>query len=166
MTGAGRGLPAQSDLPARPDLPWVCAGAGWRSMKKRFEKAVIDDITIATEFLEAALESLGCPMKTILQMDTVLDELFCNVVKYAYPAGPGPLELSIEAGAEPGSFVLTMQDEGTPFNPLERREPDTTLSAEERPIGGLGIHIVRKLTDDVSYGYIDGKNTLRILKRY
>ena len=136
-------------------------------MKKRFEKAVVSDIPAATEFLEEALEALGCPQKTVFQMDTVLDEIFCNVVQYAYPEGqPGPVELTAEAGEDGRTFVLTIEDAGRPFNPLKQKAPDITASAEERTPGGLGIYIVRKLTDEVAYAYKDGKNILRITKRY
>lgn len=94
----------------------------------------------------------------------VLDEVTSNVVNYAYGGG-SDRPIVVEARAEAGQLQVEVIDEGPPFNPLERSTPDTDQPLSERPIGGLGIHIVRELMDEVDYRRADGRNRLRFAKR-
>lgn len=93
----------------------------------------------------------------------VLEELVVNVVNYAYgEGGDGPLDITVENRDD--AIVITLTDQGVPFNPLEQEAPDTDLPPEERPIGGLGIFLVREMMDNVSYRYEDGHNILTVGK--
>ena len=128
------------------------------------EHAVIGDVTPATAFLEEELEKLGCPMKTIIQCNVALDEIFSNIVNYGYPKGPGPVTIKLIERLNPHRVYIRFEDQGIPYNPLTNEDPDVTLSAEERGVGGLGIYMVKKTMDDVKYMYEDGKNILSIMK--
>ena len=128
------------------------------------EQAKLKDIPVVTEFVEAELEKLDCPMKTAIQFSIAVDEIFSNIVRYGYPKGPGPVRVEVLHGQEPASVSLRFTDEGIPYNPLKKEDPDVTLSAEERDIGGLGIFMVKKTMDDMKYEYENGKNILTIKK--
>jgi len=117
-------------------------------------------------FAGAELEAMGCPEPARKQLFIVIDEIFGNIASYAYEGGEGRATLRLEARAEPRAAVLTFLDGGFPFDPLAAEAPDTSLKARERKIGGLGIFMVRKLTDEISYAYEDGKNTLKAVKRF
>lgn len=120
-----------------------------------------------TDFINNMLVRHGCPNKTIIQIDIIIDELFSNIAYYAYPKGTGDVTVKIEIIREQTpAAVITFTDCGIPYNPLERDNPDTTLSARERKIGGLGIFIVRKNVDDISYEYAGSRNILRIKRGF
>ncbi|MBQ7681163.1 MAG: ATP-binding protein [Oscillibacter sp.] len=114
-------------------------------------------------FVDAQLEARDCSMKSQTQLDIAVDELFTNIASYAYGAESG--EAVIEMEFPDGFAEITFRDWGTPYNPLERPDPDVTLSAEERQIGGLGIYMVKKSMDSVSYRYEDGQNVLTIRRK-
>ena len=99
-----------------------------------------------------------------MQIDVAIDELFTNIASYAYAPETGKATVRIETEEDPRAAVITFIDRGRPYNPLLAEEPDITLSAEERRIGGLGIFIARKTMDDMRYEYRDGQNILRIKK--
>lgn len=131
-------------------------------------KAEIENIAQVTEFMEALLEELECPMKVLYQIDVAIDELLANVCSYAYAngwKGDGMVTVSFEAIDEGDAIRLTFEDTGVPFNPLLRPAPDTTLSIENRGIGGYGIFIVRTTMDDVTYERRGDRNILSIVKR-
>lgn len=115
-------------------------------------------------FVEEQLESYGCVMKTRVQIAVAVEEIFVNIAHYAYEKTEGTAIIRVETAGEPVQVAITFQDGGIPYNPLDRTDPDVTLSAEERGIGGLGIYLVKKSMDDVSYEYKDGKNILTIKK--
>ncbi len=117
-------------------------------------------------FVAGELEAMGCPENTGKQLLIVVDEIFANIANYAYEGEEGYAVVRLEAGSEPRSVVMTFLDSGIPFDPLTMKAPDTSLKARERKIGGLGIFMVRKLTDEVSYEYADGKNMLKVMKRF
>lgn len=131
-----------------------------------FDNAAISDITAVTEFVEEELDKLDCPMKSKMQIDVAIDELFSNIVRYAYGEGTGPATVEVFLAEEASRTVaLRFSDSGTPYNPLTRADPDTTLSAEDRSIGGLGIFMVKKTMDDLQYRYENGQNILTIYKK-
>ena len=133
-------------------------------MKELTIEATVENIAAVTDFVNAELESLGCPMKAQLQIDVAIDELFGNIAHYAYNPETGPATVRVEVEEDPMSVVVTFIDHGKPYDPLSRDDPDVTLSAEEREIGGLGVFLVKKTMDDVSYEYRNGQNILRIKK--
>ena len=132
----------------------------------RVENAAISDIPAVTEFVEAELEKLDCPMKNTIQINVAIDELFSNIVNYGYPKQSGPVTVSVIARDDPHGVCIRFEDEGIPYNPLNKEDPDVSLSVEERGIGGLGIFLVKKTMDDVKYAYDNGKNILSITKYF
>lgn len=127
--------------------------------------AAIDSITEATAFVDEWLESLDCPMKAQMQIDVAMDELFSNIALYAYAPGSGDATLRLDFDEAARTASITFIDSGVPYNPLEKMDPDVTLSAEERQIGGLGIFLVKKTMDGMEYRREDGRNMLTILKK-
>ena len=117
-------------------------------------------------FVRAELEAMDCPEETQKQLFIVIDEVFANVASYAYADGEGSVTVRLETESEPRAAVLTFLDSGVPFDPLTMKTPDISLKARERKIGGLGIFMVRKLTDGIKYDYADGKNILTVMKRF
>ena len=98
-----------------------------------------------------------------MQLNLAIEEAVVNIMNYAYPSGTKG-EIRIEAQLFSDTLRFTISDSGKPFAPTAKEEVDTTLSAEERPIGGLGIHLIRQLMDNISYERKDGKNILRLSK--
>jgi len=116
------------------------AGANWREITV---DASVDEITTVTDFVNAYLSETGCSEQARIQLDVAVDELFGNIARYAYGAGPGAA--TVRVGAEEDSLCVTITfiDGGEPFNPLAKEMPDTTgLPARQRPIGGLGLNVL------------------------
>ena len=134
-------------------------------MKELTIAATIENIETVTEFVNEQLEVLGCPMKAQMQIDIAIDELFGNIAHYAYNPDVGSATVQVEVTEQPLAVVITFIDGGIPYDPLKAADPDITLSAEDRQIGGLGIYMVKKSMDEISYEYKDGKNILSIKKR-
>ena len=123
-------------------------------------KPIATDFYLVSDFAVRILESAGCPLKTRTRLEIVIDEVFGNIVKYS-----GAESISVSAGIDDGVFTLSFKDDGIPYNPLDVPEPDIEAEFEDRPIGGLGIFIVKKSMDDVFYEYKDGHNILTIKKK-
>ncbi len=138
---------------------------GDNSMKELNIEATVENIEKVTDFVNEQLEFLGCSMKAQTQIDIAIDELFGNIAHYAYSPEVGKATVRVEVIKDPLSVVITFIDNGVPYDPLKAADPDVTLSAEEREIGGLGIFMVKKSMDDVSYEYKEGQNILRIKKQ-
>ena len=126
--------------------------------------AKIENIAKVTEWIDERLEELSCPMKVQMQIDVALDEIFGNIAHYAYRGKEGSATVQFSFDSETHTISISFFDEGLPFNPLEQTEPDTTLGVMERKIGGLGIFLVKKTMDEVSYEYKDGHNILTMKK--
>lgn len=133
-------------------------------MKELTIDAVIENVAVVTAFVDEQLEQLDCPIKAQMQVDIAIDELFGNIAHYAYQPETGPATVRVEVIEEPLAVVITFIDNGIPYDPLAQADPDITLSAEEREIGGLGIYMVKKSMDDITYEYKDGQNILKIKK--
>lgn len=134
-------------------------------MKERLTlEATLENVEKVTEFVDAALEKYDCSPKAEVQINIAIDEIFSNIARYAYDPKIGKAEVEIEVIEDPLSVIITFTDGGVPYDPLKKADPDITLSAEERQIGGLGIFMVKKSMDDISYEYKDGKNILTIRK--
>ena len=134
-------------------------------MKELTIAATVENIEIVTDFVNEQLEALGCPMKAQMQIDIAIDELFGNIAHYAYNPEIGKATVRVEVIEDPLAVTITFIDNGVPYDPLAKADPDTTLSAEERDIGGLGIYMVKKSMDDITYEYKDGQNILKIKKK-
>ena len=131
-------------------------------MKELTIAATVENIETVTDFVNEQLEAYDCPMKAQMQIDIAIDELFDNIAHYAYGPGKGTAKIQVEH--EDGTIVITLIDSGIPYNPLAKEDPDVTLSAAERQIGGLGIFMAKKNLDDIQYRYEDGKNILTLRK--
>ncbi len=127
-------------------------------------EANVSNIERVTEFVNDALDALGCSRRSRTQIDIALDELFANIALYAYGKGTGMATVRVRKAPKPGFVNVILEDKGMPFDPLKQEEPDVTLSLSERAIGGLGIFMVRKTMDDVAYEYRDGTNIVTITK--
>ncbi len=126
--------------------------------------ATIENINTVTEFVDRQLEKLDCPLKTQAQIDIAIDELFSNIAHYAYSPNIGEATVRLETGKNPNSVILTFIDTGKPYNPLQKTDPDITLALDGKEIGGLGIFLVKKSMDEMTYEYTNGQNILRIRK--
>ena len=128
--------------------------------------AKIGNLDMVNEFLETELDKLGCSMKEIMQIQLAAEEVFVNIASYAYAPGEGDAKITFRTLPDDPSVVeIGFADSGVPYDPLAREDPDITLSAEERGIGGLGVYMVKQNMDDVSYDYKDGQNHLTIRKK-
>ena len=134
-----------------------------RAMEEIRLDARLENLDDVLAFVDERLEAVGCPMKTQMQIDVAVEEMFVNIAQYAYAPGSG--EAVVGMGVEGGYAVITLRDWGAPFDPLAKADPDVTLSAEERKIGGLGIFMVKKSMDDVQYAYRDSQNILTLKKK-
>ena len=133
-------------------------------MKELTIPATVENIEKVTEFVNGQLEEINCPIKAKMQIDIAIDELFGNIAHYAYKPETGPATVRVEETEAPISVIVTFIDHGIPYDPLKKDDPDVTLSAEERAIGGLGIFMVKKTMDEITYEYKDGQNILSIRK--
>ena len=137
---------------------------GARMTSKTFP-AKTDTLQDVLGFVEEMLESYECSMKNQMAICVAMEEVFVNVAHYAYGEGEGDATLEIGFDEANRNVTFRMSDQGVPFDPLQKPDPDITLSVEERQIGGLGIFIVKKTMDTVRYEYADGKNILTMTKK-
>jgi len=134
-------------------------------MKEKVFTAKKETLPEVMAFTEECLESFDCPMKSSMAICVAVEEIFVNIASYAYPDGDGNASLSFGFDENERLMTLVIRDSGLPFNPLEKAEPDITLSADEREIGGLGIFITKKTMDTVSYTCENGNNILTMTKK-
>ena len=155
-------------MPQFDDLTMLCLEYNGPShpIKEITEEARIESIPIVTDFVVQELEALDCPPKVQMQIELAIDELFGNISHYAYPGSKGNATVRFEPLDEKNGVMLTFIDSGIAYNPLEAPEPDLSLPVEERQMGGLGIFMVRKTMDEVSYEHVDGCNILHITKLF
>ncbi len=127
--------------------------------------ATLENIPAVTAFVEEHLAAADCPAKAQMQIDVAVDEVFGNIARYAYAPGTGQATVRVDLEQAPPAVRLTFTDRGKPYDPLAKADPDVTLSAEDRALGGLGIFMVKKTMDGMEYEYKDGQNILTIRKR-
>ena len=127
-------------------------------------EAELSNIPKVTAFIDAQLEELCCPFKSQMKIDVVIDELFSNIARYAYPNGKGDVKIETAYNKADRTFSIAFIDGGTPYNPLKKDDPDISLSAEEREVGGLGIFMVKNMVDEITYNYKCNKNILTVIK--
>ena len=128
-------------------------------------QASLEKLDEVLAFVEENMEKNECPIKVLMQVQIAVEEIFVYIAHYAYDSGQGTATIRVEVGGDPLQVIITFIDQGVPYDPLKKEDPDVTLSAEERKIGGLGIFMVKKSMDDVKYEYADGKNILTIIKK-
>lgn len=131
-------------------------------MTLRLTNDIITQIPLLGEWIETLGEKFNLPADKVFQLNLALEEAVVNVMNYAYP-GQEDMPIIITANDEAGSLRFVIDDEGIAFDPTKAEEPDLTLSAEERPIGGLGIMLVKQLSKSVDYQRIDNHNLLTII---
>ena len=127
--------------------------------------AKVEALSDVLGFVDQTLEKYECPMKTQMAICVAIEEVFVNVAHYAYGDGEGDMTLGVGFDTESREITFRMADKGTPFDPLKKPDPDITLSAEDREIGGLGIFITKKTMDTVEYAYENGENVLTMIKK-
>ena len=134
-------------------------------MANKIFPAKTESLSDVLAFIEQRLETFGCSMKLQIAICVAIEEVFVNVAHYAYKEGNGNVEFNISFDEVTRLVTFKMTDSGVPFDPLKKEDPDISLSAEERNIGGLGIFITKKTMDNVSYAYENGKNILTMTKK-
>jgi len=134
-------------------------------MKTIVVPAKTDQLDEVNAVIDAELEACDCSPKVQMQIALAVEEIFVNIASYAYNPEIGEAEIEVGVSGDPPTVTIRFLDHGKPFNPLAKEDADTTLSAEERGIGGLGILLVKKNMDQVDYSYEEGKNILTIQKR-
>lgn len=134
-------------------------------MKSIIVPAVTEQLETVQSFVEAELESRGCFPKAMIQISIAVEEIFVNIASYAYQPEVGEAEVCVEICEDPLRVIIQFLDQGIPFDPLSKEDADTSPEALERRVGGLGILIVKKSMDAVSYSYENGKNILTIEKK-
>lgn len=135
-------------------------------MAEKTVKARVENLDQVTAFVEEQLETVGCPMKTMMQISVAVEEIFVNIAHYAYVPDEGDAQIIVRADADRREIEIEFRDSGIPFDPTKKADPDVTLSAEERKIGGLGIYMVKKSMDSMRYAREDGKNIFVITKKF
>ncbi len=124
----------------------------------------VEELNRVVAFLEQLAEEWQLPANTIHSIHLVLEEALSNVILYAYEKG-STHEIRIDVNYTDHQLGITITDTGRPFDPTQQKEPDIHLPAEERPIGGLGIFLIRKIMDEVSYLRSGQENILRMTKK-
>lgn len=124
----------------------------------------VQEVPKLAAFVDEVCEWMGFDPMLTMQLNLAIEEAVVNVMDYAYPPGTKG-EVDIEVKADADELMFTISDNGVAFDPTAKAEVDTTLSAEERQIGGLGIHLVRHIMDHVEYERKDGRNILRLSKK-
>ena len=134
--------------------------------KKIRVAATKENLETVTAFLDEILDEKDCPLKIRLQIDLALEEMYINIANYAYTPKTGEMELRVEFDEAERELTLVLIDSGIPYDPLAKKDPDVTPSAEKRKIGGLGIYLVKKTMDSMTYERRDGRNIVTMKKKF
>ena len=127
--------------------------------------ATVENLDRVLSVVEEYLNELHCPLRTQMRLAVVVEELYVNIASYAYAPGTGPAALRVDVEEEGRVVAITFVDQGVPYDPLAKPDPDVTLAAENRKIGGLGIFMCKKIMDEMVYQRKDGRNILTAKKR-
>ena len=133
-------------------------------MKRLEINAEVSNLAAVSAFVDEQLEAADCSMKSQMQIDLAIEEIFVNIASYAYAPGKGKAVISVDISEDRTASII-FEDSGVPYDPLAKEDPDITLSAQERAVGGLGIFMVKKSMDDMKYEYSEGKNILTLVKK-
>lgn len=128
-------------------------------------KAIPDNLDAVRAFVTAQMQAADCPAKSAGQVELAVEEIFVNIAHYAYHPEKGMVSVTCDVDNVSDLVTVTFADRGRPYNPLQKDDPDLTLGAEDREIGGLGILMVKKLMDTVEYTFRDGENRLTLRKK-
>ena len=153
------------NAPQFDDITMLCLRYRGEAMKKLTIDATVENLEKVLAFVDAELEAADCPLKTQMQIDVAVEEIFVNIAHYAYAPDTGKAVIGVTVAGDPATAKITFSDTGMPYNPMEKEDPDVTLSAEEREIGGLGIFMVKKSMDTMDYEYRNGQNMLTMTKK-
>ena len=126
-------------------------------------KNQLADLAPLAERIRTSMEGLGLSERDLFCIDLVCDELITNTINYGY-ADDAEHVIAVNLSVRPNQIVIELEDDGQPFNPLNSATPDTTLALQDRPIGGLGIHLLREMMDRCEYHHADGKNRVTFQK--
>ena len=127
-------------------------------------KALLENLDQVISFVDNKLEETDCSVKIQMQLDVAVEEIFVNICHYAYTPETGDATIRAHIIDDGRTIEVTFIDSGIPFDPLAKPDPDVTLPAAERKIGGLGIYMVKKSMDNVEYTHTNGQNILTIRK--
>ena len=127
--------------------------------------AELNNLEQVLAFVDGYLEAADCSMKTQMQIEVAVEEIYVNIAHYAYKTGTGDAYITVRIEEDPKTVEIEFRDTGMPFDPTANPDPDVTLSAEKRKIGGLGIFMVKKSMDDIQYRRENGCNILKIRKK-
>lgn len=133
-------------------------------MEEMVIQAVTENLQSVLAFVDRQLEDMGVSVKVKMQIDIAVEELFVNIAHYAYAPDTGMVAMQVEKSHDKSQISIAFRDTGRPYNPLEKTDPDVTLPAEERRIGGLGIFMAKKCMDGMKYEYKNGQNILTMIK--
>lgn len=142
--------------------------------KEAMEKTVKDSLTLEADihnlpellsFIGRYVQNMEYNHEKKKQLDISVEEIFVNIASYAYPSGSGKVTVSAEYTADTSEITVTFIDDGIPYNPVSSKDPDITLYADKRQIGGLGIFMVKNMMDKLSYEYKCGQNIFKITKK-
>ena len=128
--------------------------------------ALIENSADAVEFVSQALTEMKAPTPAKISLITAVEEIFSNIAFYAYGEETGDARIVMDTGYDGCSLTLTFIDSGIAYNPLAKEDPDVTMALKDRPIGGLGILIVKKTMDETHYSRVDDENRFTIKKTW
>ena len=134
-------------------------------MKELRIEAKTSNLDSVLGFIDKEIENTGCSMKTQMQIDVAVEELFVNIANYAYPDSAGEVCIGVDVTDDPMTVTLVLKDSGIPYDPLAKEDPDVKAALEDRQIGGLGIYMAKNSMDSMSYEYKDDQNILTMSKR-
>ncbi|MBE5996978.1 MAG: HAMP domain-containing protein [Lachnospiraceae bacterium] len=150
------------------DLTMMCMeykGSGDPGNTYELEVGAKDEnLAEVMQFLEERLDEAGCSVKAKMQILVAAEEIFVNIAHYAYAPADGNAKVRMTIAGNPACAEISFIDQGMPYDPLSKEDPDITLSVEERPIGGLGVYITKKTMDEVYYRFEEGQNILTLKK--
>jgi len=133
-------------------------------IKKLVVEAKVENLTMVNEFVEELLQPLNCSIKVQMQLELAVEEIFVNIAHYAYGEKTGKAFITGRILEEPLRLELVFMDEGIPYDPLAREDPNLEQKMEDRAIGGLGIYLVKKNVEEIAYSHQEGKNMLTLCK--
>ena len=124
----------------------------------------LESLDTLNGFVHQIIQNSPCTEQQQIQIDLVVEELFVNIVNYAYPDSMGLVQVECKLSGDAGQVIIQFKDQGIEFNPLARKEIDVHDEFERRPVGGLGIYLAKKYTNSIEYERADGSNVLTIMK--
>ena len=124
----------------------------------------LESLDTLNDFVHQIIQNSPCTEQQQIQIDLVVEELFVNIVNYAYPDSMGMVQVECKLSGDAGQVIIQFKDQGIEFNPLAAKEIDVHDRFERRPVGGLGIYLAKKYTNSIEYERADGSNVLTIMK--